>query len=173
MNFAIDIPRFNINHLLLLEKRQNIVMNGYFTKLNLSTEIFTMNGLFMTFPIDINECITTKTRQTISFNPYSPNNIQIIQCLSKIEVHILDFYNINNLQHCKKKQVLVKHLQGGSMRFYIDREDNSDKVFKKTTNSDNYILKISGIWETNNEIGITYKLLQTNDVVSPGRLLKS
>ena len=36
-----------------------------------------------------------------------------------------------------------------------------------------YILKISGIWETNNEIGITYKLLQTNDVVSPGRLLKS
>ena len=94
MNFAIDIPRFNTNHLLLLEKRQNIVMNGYFTKLNLSTEIFTMNGLFMTFPIDINECITTKTRQTISFNPYSPNNIQIIQCLSTLFLIFIQFFNI-------------------------------------------------------------------------------
>ena len=53
--------------------------------------------------------------------------------------------------------VLKKQLQSGFFKLY--KEQNNDK--KSVTVK--HVLKISGIWETKNEIGITFKLLEMYD----------
>ena len=53
--------------------------------------------------------------------------------------------------------VLSKQLHSGFFKLY--REQHNDKKGGNVK----YVLKISGIWETKNEIGITFKLLEMYD----------
>jgi hypothetical protein len=46
----------------------------------------------------------------------------------------------------------------GTMKLYKDYNSSDDK--KKNVQ---YIVKISGVWETYDEIGLTYKLLEVNE----------
>lgn len=153
MNFTIDRNNFTIDNVLLMDSKKNIIMEGSFTKMNYLSQYLTMNGLF--FYVDIyvkSKCNTEK--QYIQYDPYTEYNLPIIQFLSNLEIELLNYY-LNSKQINKKKNNLFsKQLYTGYLK--VTSNDNRDSLSMKKR----LIVKISGIWETSEEIGITYKMFE-------------
>ena len=51
MNVLLNINDFNIENVFLMENKENIIVNGIFIKILYSSEYFTMNGIYIDFPI--------------------------------------------------------------------------------------------------------------------------
>ena len=52
MNISIDLPKVTLPNVYFLDKKTNIIMDGNFTKILYSNDCFTMNGLYILFPIE-------------------------------------------------------------------------------------------------------------------------
>ena len=72
------------------------------------------------------------------------NNNIIINSLDTLEKYILTNFNNNKLHNYKIKE---------QINYLIAKLNNSNK------NTFSYMLKISGIWETDSLIGLTYKFI--------------
>jgi hypothetical protein len=165
MIIAIDIQQFLLNNFFLMDTKRNIIMDGNFTKLMYSTEHYTMNGIYITFPIDITTIDTILNKKQMKFNPYSPTNLHIIQEFAKFECKILEYYRqLKQCNTCTISNLLSRQLYSGFMKIYkeynLTCELNNFKQIK-------HIIKISGIWQTNNEIGLTYKLYESTELIMP------
>ena len=156
MNFAIDLNNFGLENLSFLDSKKNIIMEGHFTKLNFLTEWFTMNGLYFNFPIEIKN-ISLGEKNIVKFDAYTKQNISIIQYFSTIEQKLLYFYSIIKGKSLQKNNLLTKQLYSGHMKVILEK-------VSLYSGSKKLILKISGIWETDNEIGITYKLFEGESI---------
>ena len=78
-----------------------------------------------------------------------PHNINMMQRLAILEKSLLDLYSEDRQIQKKIQCSLKQQLNTGSVR-----------VYRETAKYDNkYAIKISGIWETQYKIGITYKIL--------------
>lgn len=71
------------------------------------------------------------------------NTIGLIDNIDKLEKSILNHYNCDKIQSNKLKE---------QFKYHITRINNKDTIYS-------YLLKISGIWETDNIIGLTYKFI--------------
>lgn len=160
MNIVFDINQISLQNIYILEQKKNIIMDGQFTKLIYSNEWFSMNGIYLQFPIDNFSVENILNKKTIRFNPYSINQI-LIQKLSSLELQILELYKKNTFCCKKINNILAKQIYSGSMK--ITREylfDNNQREDDIKTTYDKMIIKISGVWENNDEIGLTYKLIE-------------
>ena len=101
---------------------------------------------------------TERIKNIISFQPNYPSNIPVIHQFSLFEKHLLDYYK--QYTFCTKKPVylLQTQLLSGSSKFYRDLNENT--LNRHSPNEVHYIIKISGIWESDTTIGITYKFLE-------------
>jgi hypothetical protein len=130
MNILLDINKFSFNNIFFNDAIKNTVINDSdFIRLIYSNKDFILNGLF--FKIDLINC-----------------NSDYLNKINTIEKSILDSYNIKKHHNCK----IVDQLN-----YIINKSNNSN--LNSNLNNLIYILKISGIWETNMMIGITYKLI--------------
>lgn len=155
MNVVLQKDQFNIENINLLKKRTNNVISGYFTKFIYSSELFTMNGLYLDFSIHNmvsnfeNRCLS------ISYQPYEKDNIYQVNSLTSVEGQLLDYYNcINNI----RKQcvpILSKKLYSGNIKKILDANILPNNVIT---------VKISGIWETDNEIGLAIKMVFNTEI---------
>lgn len=200
MNLACNISDFEIENTFFLDIKQNIIIDGTFTKIIYSTSNVSFNGIYLIFPITDSKNITkissiipliTKRDgpfivnrtfndwkrgdsliknigkyHILSFSILNQHNINIIKELNRIEHTIIeyakDFFNINKINIYS----LRNQLKQGNIKIY---NSHSDKVclFNEHTTSfvnefeynNNIIIKISGIWENDQNIGITYKFL--------------
>jgi hypothetical protein len=144
MNLVLDIDKIYINNIFFNESVKNTVMdNSGFTRIMYSNEHFVLNGIHI--KIELYKNMVTKQLH----NVLSPS--MIINYIDNIEKDILNKYNTEKLQSNKLKDQLIYNLQK------IHNSNGNNTVF-------NYLLKISGIWETDNIIGLTYKFvyLQNN-----------
>ena len=78
------------------------------------------------------------------------NNMEIITLLKSLENDLLDNISINK----RKVYKLQEQLQNGVVKII-----NNNYTLCNETNYNNYILKISGIWESLDEYGLTYKFI--------------
>lgn len=156
MNLVLPINHYSNNHIHLLDSKQNIITDGIFTKIIFSNQLFAMNGLFLFFPIDTENIINSNGRYFINFNPNSTHNTDIINQVFSIEDEILNLYKKTNQVNKKKIFVLNNQLFTGNIKVYKDNYDSNDDIFYSNKL---FILKISGIWENDNEFGITYKII--------------
>lgn len=145
MNFTINLDEFTLKNASFMEPKKNVIMDGSFTKINYLAEWFTMNSIFLKIPL-----IIKTIDNNIVFDPYSPQNHATIQSLTKIENMLLQLYADTKQKHFKYNTLLTKQLYKGNMKI---NKDDKRHISKKA-----YIIKISGIWQSNNEIGITYKM---------------
>ena len=101
---------------------------------------------------------TERIKNIISFQPNHPLNIPVIHQFSLFEKHLLDYYK--QYTFCTKKPVylLQTQLLSGSAKFYRDLNENT--LNRHSPNEVHYVIKISGIWEADTTIGITYKFLE-------------
>ena len=164
MNILLDFKHFSLYNIFNCDTKENIIMEGKFTKLLYSNELFTMNGIYFSFPIENITIEKVGNKNIIKFHSYSQVNLPIIQEFAKIECRILEHYKYMNKCVRKISNTLSKQLYSGSMKIYKDLHSikNYDNNNKNTDEIPvDFFLKISGIWETENEIGLTYKLHRT------------
>jgi hypothetical protein len=146
MFIALYMDTFNDTYINFMDTKENTITNGVFTKILYSDPLFTMNGLHFLFPIMFDETYSNNYNKTfIKFRPSFHLNRNIIIHLSQIEESVLRTYN-----H-KKQKVLKLHeqLRSGCVKV------NSNSAI---TDSTRFAIKISGIWENETSIGITYKI---------------
>jgi hypothetical protein len=152
MNLVINTNKFFIDNINLLKQKTNIIVDGNFTKLIYSNEYFIMNGIFLNFPLEILSVNTEPKYNTIFYQPYEKKNYNIIQQLINIESELLDYYKKSNNINKKNVNVLSKKIFTGNFKIYKDEKNKIDI-------SNNFIIKISGIWETYSEIGLAIKVI--------------
>uniref|UniRef100_A0A6C0D524 Uncharacterized protein n=1 Tax=viral metagenome TaxID=1070528 RepID=A0A6C0D524_9ZZZZ len=163
MNLLLDINKVSIKNFYYLDTKKNVIIDGNFTKMIYSNENFSMNGSYFEFPIEINHLEKYGNKTTILFNPQSKTNSHIIQNFSKLEAAIIDYYRQNHQSNSKIVHTLAKQLNSGSIKIYKEYNySNIEHVENEAIDISNItcILKISGIWETVNEIGLTFKLFR-------------
>jgi len=148
MNIAIDIDKFNQNNIFFYEPVKNTVMDdSNFIRIIYSNKLLTLNGLFIKIKFNITNTEKYFNKFKCTYN--IEDNKQIINNLVSIENNILQKY-------CYIENKIVKH------KIYDQLYSGSIKLFKENSLSticNVFILKISGIWETDTEYGLTYKFI--------------
>jgi hypothetical protein len=132
-----------------LYPKKNTIMNGEFTKILFSKNTVTMNGLYLYIPFKVHDVNENNHIRHLATN--NTQNIQLKHDLQIIEEQLLKNYMEYNQIKKKCDYILLNQLIANQIRVYRNHG-------KKSTNK--YVIKISGIWETRDKIGITYKILE-------------
>jgi hypothetical protein len=146
MYVVLDIADFNHNTIFYQDKVKNTVMdNSNFLRVNYSNELFILNGIFIKFNLKIHTIEK-------SFNKYKclfdiKHHGELITQFSAIEKHMLDKYNSGRQTPIYR---ISEQLNNGFLKIFNEAEC-------KETNE--FILKIYGIWETECDYGLTYKFI--------------
>jgi hypothetical protein len=165
MNLLLYINNINLSQIYFLDKKTNIIMDGVFTKIIYSNNCMSMNGLYIDF--SVKNVMLNKIHSKNIIQLDTVNNKDLFQKLIDIEKTLLlyyiqyfsplqsEFQSNEKRNHIKNKTIvynLKNQLQSGSIKYYKE----NDSYAKPTA----FYIKISGIWENQSEIGITFKLIE-------------
>lgn len=146
MNLVKQINQYDNKCIFFCEPIKNNIMNeGTFIKILYSNENITLNGIYLLIDICDIVCEKYYNKYKCSFNIL--NNKDIINNLKLIEEEILKKYNTIKTP-CYK---IYEQMKCGYIKMY-------SIIGIKQTSS--FILKISGIWETPQNYGLTYKFIK-------------
>lgn len=155
---AEKVEDININHIIICDPIKNSVMqHSNFYKIVYSNEIVSLNGLYILFNLNkINQ-----NKEKILFQ-YSDNKITIDK-IAIIEEYILKLIN------SKKNKIykITELLNNGYIKYcYNDYSINNITSNNFNNVNKSLILKISGIWETKENVGVTFKIILVEDSIS-------
>jgi hypothetical protein len=152
MNIVLNLDQYNEQFVYFCEPIKNTIMNdGNFIRILYSTNNVVFNGIYLL--ISLNDIICEKyyNKYKYIFNINSDEHIKIIEKLKNIEENILKNISIEN----KIPQLKInEQLKNGYIKLFQNIQTNEYY---------NFILKISGIWETTNSYGLTYKFIKINN----------
>lgn len=143
----------NTEYIHFSEPVHNSIMNdSYFIRIIYSDGDASLFGLMI--PMYFNGVTIMKSfnKSIIVYDLYSHRDMILKIC--NLEMSILERYNrLLKSFHCKKCPVynLTTQLRSCSIKLFDDIDKKMDEC--------NIILKISGIWENEKEIGITFKFI--------------
>ena len=147
MNIAIEIDEFSIENVFFQDPVKNTVMeDSNFIRALYSTELFVLNGIFLKITLKTNLVERYFNKYKCSFD-VGTNRDEIAK-LIMLENMILQRASIEGKRPCHK---IHEQLAAGNIKLFTDNGD--------TRKEDTYILKMSGIWETETDFGITYKFM--------------
>lgn len=132
--------------------KNNIMLDGKFIRIIYSTNNFILNGVSVC--MDITDAIMNKYYNKYKVSFCTTKNKDLIDQIGKIEYSLLHKGNIEHKQPVFK---ITEQLLNGNIKLFTDDENIVD--MKSNTK---YILKISGIWETERQYGLTYKFIMAN-----------
>ena len=157
---AEELDNVNRENIILSDPIKNSIMQySNFYKLIYSNEYLSLNGLFILFKLnDLNQ-----TKDKILFT--NKNNEETIQ-----KIIVLEEYILNLIYSNKNKVYKISDLfSNGFIKYcYNDytkdsdidtNKDNINYINNNSSDSKFFILKISGLWETKDNIGITFKII--------------
>jgi hypothetical protein len=149
MNIVKRIDQYDNNSIFFCEPIKNNVMNeGNFIRIIYSTNNVVLNGIYLLITLNDITCDRYYTKYRCNFNV--ANHKEIIDNLKIIEQDLLKKCEITD----KIPQFKInEQIKNGNLKIFSD-------IGNKPTCS--LILKISGIWETQNNYGLTYKFIKTN-----------
>ena len=91
MNIVIDPKTFNETNLFFLDKKKNNIIDGYFSKIIYSSDVFIMNGIFILLPFVIRSsdrgprlCEVHRERNTLLYD----DNVAIPEVGTSADVHL-------------------------------------------------------------------------------------
>ena len=142
MNIVKRIDQYDDNNIYFCEPTKNNVMNeGNFIRILYSTNNFVLNGIYLLVTLNDIICEKYYSKYRCCFNVNS--HLDVINSLKVIEEELLKKYeNVN-----KSPQYKIN----GNLKIFNDIGNKSVCSF---------ILKISGIWETEDKYGLTYKFIK-------------
>jgi hypothetical protein len=144
MNIVKTISQYNNDYVFFCEPiKNNIINEANFIRILYSTDKIIFNGIYLL--LSFTDVIIEK----YSFNLNS--NKEIIENIKNIEISILKKINIKN----KIPQYKISdQLRSGNIKLFNDIPSKNNNLF---------ILKISGIWESQLNYGVTYKFIKINE----------
>lgn len=148
MNLVEQIEQYNNNNIFFSDPiKNNIINDGYFIRILYSTHHMTLNGIYLLVGLRDVYCEKYYSKFKCGFNV--ANHSTIIESLKCIEEGLLKKYNSPKIPYYK----IYEQLKSGYIKVFDDIGTKSNCLF---------ILKISGIWETHTNYGLTYKFIKTD-----------
>jgi hypothetical protein len=150
MNIVKTIEQYDDDNIYFCEAIKNNIMNdGFFIRILYSTHQFVMNGIYLY--INLNDVSIEKFYNKYKCNFNINLNKELINNLKVIEENVLKKIIINNKIPQYK---IYEQIKNGHIKVFC--ENNNIKF------NTQFILKISGIWETTTNYGLTYKFIKIN-----------
>ena len=149
MNIVIRIDQYDDKSIYFCEPIKNNIMNdGNFIRILYTNPQVTLNGVYLFIKLNDVVCEKYYNKYKCNFDVVSHTNI--IDNLKVIEENIL-----------KKLDIKEKTPQ---FKIYEQIKNGNIKIFNDIGNksSSSFILKISGIWETLSNFGLTYKFVKVD-----------
>jgi hypothetical protein len=150
MNIVKTLDQYDENCIYFCDPIKNNVMNeGNFIRILYSTPTFVLNGVYLL--IRLNDIIVEKyyNKYKCIFNVN--NHKDVIEGVKTIEDNLLKKINVKN-KFAQNK--IYEQLKNGNIKIF---SDVNPKTYMNT-----FLLKISGIWETETQYGVTYKFSKIN-----------
>jgi hypothetical protein len=148
MNLVKTINQYDDNNLFFCEPIKNNIMNeGNFIRILYSTQNLVLNGIYVLVNLHDITCEKYYNKYKCSFNII--NHKDMIDNLKIIEEGILKKYKSNKTPSYK----IYEQIKSGYIKIFSDLGSRQSCPF---------ILKISGIWETQINYGLTYKFIMIN-----------
>jgi hypothetical protein len=147
LNLVKNVDQYDENNIYFSDPiKNNIINEGNFIRILYSNSNIIFNGIFLllSFHNIVCEKYFNKYKCIINTNYYK----DIIDKMKNIEETILKKSNIQNKIPIYR---INEQLKNGKIKIF-------DEI--KTPNC-SFIFKISGIWETNQNYGLTYKIIKT------------
>lgn len=143
------LEQYNENYIYFCDPiKNNIMQDGFFIRILYSTPIVTFNGIY--FEIFLHDTSFDKyyNKYKCNFNMNHSQNKELIEKIKIMEENILNKYSSihNKIPHYK----IFDHIKNGNIKIFCDSIPKNNSVL---------ILKISGLWETSNNFGLTYKFI--------------
>jgi hypothetical protein len=145
MNLVQTVEQYNLNNIYFCEPiKNNVMTNGSFIRIIYSTDMVILNGINLSIILNDIHIEKYYNKYKCSFNVNYHKDV--IENIRIIEENLLKNISIYN----KIAQYKVyDQMKNGNIKIF---SDNIEKI-----NNNLFMLKISGIWETETHYGITYK----------------
>jgi len=153
MYISLNTNQYDINNVIISEKtKNNIMTNGDFYRLYYSTEDIILNGLHISFELkNISiEKYFNKIKCIFDNNDYNNNTVFL---LKNIEKRLLERYRGIN-RECVYR--IGEQLENKFIKIF---DDNYISI--KRYKSIKFVLKVSGIWSSQNDFGLTFRFFLT------------
>lgn len=152
--------KLNNNRIQFLNSKRNITMDGEFTKIIFVTEFFSTDSLFIEFPVQIQYDSRFTVSENLKKNGLMKPNVinqPTINKFIELEKQLLNYYK--QYKNINKKTIFLlnNNLINGQVKFFTSYKNNNNSVMEKKKA---HGIKISGIWESYDCIGITYKIIE-------------
>ena len=139
MNIAITAKDLSIDDIFFLDPIKNIIINNSkFIRIIYSNNLLTLNGIYLICNID---------------NKHKNNNHGLLLYIQSLEDNILNKFSKEKIKNHK-------------IREYFNNNFINTNYTKGEENYTKYILKISGIWDASNNIGLTFKFLKLDSILT-------
>jgi hypothetical protein len=152
MNIIINKDDFNPDYVFFQNSVKNIIMqDGNFTRIIYSNSLFILNSIIVTIDLHITHYEKYFNKYKYFFDCTYENTRKELEKISLIEKQILD-----RIQFPNKKPIyrINQQISYGNIKFYTDtiQYNSEQKIY----------IKLSGIWETANEYGVSFKFIDSN-----------
>ena len=167
--FAEDLENIDYNNIIICDPIKNSIIDySSFYKIIYSNSYISYNGVFTIFKVNN----LTINKDKVFFNNNNDENNIVFNKLKHIEEHIT---NLCSKSKIKKINYKLKDFLNNNYFKFVNNDDmnkfNNFNNLKLLSNSNiasnsNYhyfILKISGLWETRENIGMTFKIIKINN----------
>lgn len=139
MNIAITAKDLSIDDIFFLDPIKNIIINNSkFIRIIYSNNLLTLNGIYLICNID---------------NKDNNNNKGLLLYIQSLEDNILNKFSKEKIKNYKIRDYFNNN-------FINTNYSNCEETYTK------YILKISGIWDASNNIGLTFKFLKLDSILT-------
>lgn len=153
MYLTIPTNDFEINNVIISDKsKNNVIENSFFYRMYYSNDLVSMNGIYIKFNLYDLEIEEYYNKIKCNFSRYDDRNKFLIRQLTTIEHEILKNY-------IQLTQNPVYTIREQLINYYIKlfHKENNRLIGKLSSVS--VILKISGLWLTNKEHGLTFRFI--------------
>lgn len=155
-----NLEDLNYEYIIINEPIKNsAVQYNYFYKLLYSTPIVSLTSIFIIF--ELNNLYFDNDK--IKFDKTTLNN-SVFNKLIELEEHVL-----NLVRDTKIKLFKLKELYENQYFKYSLSDDNENlnnyNHLNDINNNKTFIIKISGIWESKESIGLTFKFIKVNKFI--------
>ena len=140
-----SIKQHNTDFVYFLEPiKNNIIQNGQFIRILYSTDIISLNGIYINLDLKFTFIEKYYNKIKCSFDIDNEINKNYVLLIRNMEINLIKKINIKDKIPQFK---LYEQIKSGIIKIY-------DEAYVA---NDNIILKIAGIWETDTHYGLTYK----------------
>ena len=150
MNIVKRLDQYNENYIYFCDPiKNNVMCEGNFIRILYSTNYAVFNGIYLL--LQLNDVIFEKY-----YNKY--------KCIFNVNTHNFLIDKIKNIEENILKKISL-HDKQPQFKIYEQIKNGNIKIFgdNNLKNNSLYTLKISGIWETQNNYGLTYKFIKINN----------